>query len=97
MLFNIYVKLYQILSQHLLVQSQQWKHQNNMLNLFKVNIEKHQNYLIGIFLVSLLLNLKILHTFFRCSYYYFAQVNSGWVKNKFLEPVFYNHGYRNVL
>ena len=79
MLFNIYVKLYQIPSRHLLVQSQQWKQQNNMLNLFKVNIKKLQNYLIVIFLVSLLLNLKIFHTFFRCFYYYFAQVNSGWV------------------
>ena len=48
-------------SQHLLVQSRQWKHQNNVRNLFKVN-----NNVSDIVPGSLLLILEKLHTMFSC-------------------------------
>ena len=53
---------------HLLVQSQQWKDQNNVLNLFIVNKKRHQNDANDIVLVYLLLTLNIFHTLFCCSH-----------------------------
>ena len=50
--------------QHLLVQCQQWKHQNSVWNLFKVNSES--NHVSDFFLVSSLLNLNRFHTLFLC-------------------------------
>ena len=48
------------LSWHLLFQSQQWKHQNNVWNLCKIN-NKDVN---DVVLVSLLLTLNMFHTLF---------------------------------
>ena len=44
-------------SQHILVQSQQWKHQINVRDLFKVN-NKCQNEVVDVVLVSLMLTLN---------------------------------------
>ena len=49
-------------SRHLLVQKQQWKHQNNVWNLFKVNNKDTRR----LVLVSLLLSLNRIHTLFWC-------------------------------
>ena len=50
-------------SRHLLVQSQQWKHQNNVWNLFNVNNKENKN---GVVLVSLSLTLNRFSTLFWC-------------------------------
>ena len=57
-------------SRYLLVQSQQWKYQNNVWNLFKVNNKETRtmNDVIDIFLKSLLLTLSRFSTFFWCLY-----------------------------
>ena len=49
-----------LLSRHLLVRCQQWKHQNILSNLFNVNR------VIGIVMVSLLLTLNKFHSFLWC-------------------------------
>ena len=49
-------------SQHLFVQSQQWKQQNEW-NLFKVN-NRHQSDILDVVPVFLLQTLNIFHTFF---------------------------------
>ena len=51
-------------SRHLLVQSQQWKHQNNVWNLTKVNNKDTD--VNDVVLVSLLLTLYKLYTLFWC-------------------------------
>ena len=48
--------------QHLLVQSHQWKHQNNVWNIFKVDNKETKTNVNDPFLVSLLVSLKLFHT-----------------------------------
>ena len=51
-------------NRHLLLQSQQWKHQNNVNNLFKVNNKREQKDVKGVVLLSLLLTLSRFYTLF---------------------------------
>ena len=62
-------------SQYSLVQSQQWKHQNNVWNPFKVN-----NVVNEVILVSLLLTLNKIYIFFWCSIVDLEQVNEDFWK-----------------
>ena len=54
-----------IKTQHLLVQSQQRKHQSNVRKMFKVN-NKDIRKSVNVVLMSLLLTLNMLHTLFLC-------------------------------
>ena len=62
-------------SQYSLVQSQQWKHQNNVWNPFKINIVVNE-----VILVSLLLTLNKIYIFFWCSIVDLEQVNEDFWK-----------------
>ena len=53
-------------SAHLLVQSQQYKYQKRVQNMFEANNKKYQNNITYAVLVFLLLTLNIFHTFFQC-------------------------------
>ena len=71
------------LSRHLLVQSQQWKHQDNESNLLKVNNKdtrkmcKVNNKVIDIVQVSLFSTLNIFQKLLWYSVVDFAQVSAG--------------------
>ena len=60
----------------LLVQSQKWKHQNNVWNLFKVN-DRHQTDVKDVTMVFLLITLSRFHTFPDVSYVDFELVKTG--------------------
>ena len=51
---------------HLLVESKQWKHQNNVWNLFKINKKGTRSNTIEVVQVSLLLTLNRYHKLFWC-------------------------------
>ena len=62
MLCSVTQQLYSVPNRHLLVKSKQWKHQNNVSNLLKVNSEVDVN---DVVVVSSLLTLNIaLSSFF---------------------------------
>ena len=65
------VFVYRVPDWHLLVLSQQWKHQKNVWNLFKFNNKRHLNDVIDAILVDLLFILNRFHTLFWCFHCWF--------------------------
>ena len=71
---NIWGRINSVPSQHLLVQSQQWKNQNNERNLLKVNKDDND-----IVVVSLLLILYSSHRLLWCFQCWFRTNKCWWV------------------
>ena len=70
---------YDIPNWYLLVQSQQWKHHNNMCNLFRVNNKDIRTTSLTSFLCIYVNFEKISHFVFDVSNVDFKKVNAGWL------------------